>query len=162
PAAANRLTIQTQPSSTATAGVPFAAQPVIRIEDQFGNLRSSDSSTVVTATRTLGSGTLQGATNLTAASGVVTFTNLSHNVANTINLNFTSGSLSNAVSSNIVVSAAAFTKLQVLAPGEAAAPGTGSGKSGSPAAQSAGTAFNVTVNAVDAFWNLVSTNDSVG
>jgi hypothetical protein len=47
--AAGRLIVQTQPSSSAVAGVAFAQQPQIRIEDQYGNLRSSDNSTVVTA-----------------------------------------------------------------------------------------------------------------
>src|SRR5207237_9630398 len=50
-AAASKLVIQTQPSATATAGVVFAQQPVIRIEDQFGNLLTADNSTVVTAAR---------------------------------------------------------------------------------------------------------------
>src|SRR5205823_14966585 len=50
---------------------------------------------------------------------------------------------------------------QLLVPGELAAPGSATGKSGSPIAQTAGTAFNVTVSAVDANWNLVSTNDTV-
>src|SRR5213079_2851267 len=37
------------------------------------------------------------------------------------------------------------------------------GKTGTPAAQSAGTPFNVTVNAVDANWNPVTTiTDTVG
>src|SRR5213078_2809832 len=44
-AAGSRLTIATQPSATATAGVAFSQQPVVRIEDQFGNLMSSDNST---------------------------------------------------------------------------------------------------------------------
>jgi hypothetical protein len=39
PAAASKLTIQRQPSANATAGVPFAQQPIIRVEDAFGNLR---------------------------------------------------------------------------------------------------------------------------
>src|SRR6185369_13487722 len=78
PAAASRLTIQTQPSATASAGTLFVQQPVIRIEDPFGNLRSSDSSTVVTASRGAGSGTLQGTTSRTALNGVVSFNNLSH------------------------------------------------------------------------------------
>src|SRR5207237_4082122 len=43
-----------------------------------------------------------------------------------------------------------------LGPGEAAAPGTASGKTGAPTARTAGTAFSVTVNAVDANWNLVT------
>src|SRR5439155_26567064 len=49
PAAASKLVIQTQPSATATAAVNFAQQPVILIEDQFGNVLTSDNSTVVTA-----------------------------------------------------------------------------------------------------------------
>src|SRR5207245_1462928 len=64
---------------------------------------------------------------------------------------------------SLTVNSGAFTKLQILAPGETAAPGSAAGKTGSPAAQTAGTAFNVTVNAVDANWNLVGTvADTVG
>ena len=48
------------------------------------------------------------------------------------------------------------TKLQVLMPGETAAPGTASGRTGTPTAQTAGVPFNVTVNAVDNYWNLVN------
>jgi len=162
-AAAGRLIVQSQPSSTAVAGVGFAQQPQIRIEDQYGNLRSSDNSTVVTATRSAGSGTLQGSLSATAVNGVATFANLSHNVANTINLSFSSSGLTNATSANIVVSPAAFTQLQLLAPGETAGPGSASGKTGTPSAQIVGIGFGVTVNAVDAFWNLVNTvSDTVG
>src|SRR5262249_35091412 len=56
-------------------------------------------------------------------------------------------------SATIPVNPALFAKLQLLAPGENAAPGSVSGKTGSPTTQAAGTAFNVTVNAVDANWN---------
>jgi hypothetical protein len=45
-----------------------------------------------------------------------------------------------------------FTKLQVLMPGESAAPGTVSGKVGSPDPQTVSNAFNVIVNAVDDNW----------
>src|SRR5205823_6383734 len=86
-------------------------QPVLRIEDQFGNLRSTDNSTVVSAARTAGSGTLQGSTNIIAANGVVSFTNLSHNVATNITLTFSSGSLSNATSTIMAVAPASINKL---------------------------------------------------
>ena len=49
-----------------------------------------------------------------------------------------------------------YTKLQVLLPGEAAAPGTGTGKSGSPVGQTVGVPFSVTVRACDSTWNLVT------
>ncbi|HLH56544.1 MAG TPA: hypothetical protein VKY92_23365 [Verrucomicrobiae bacterium] len=48
------------------------------------------------------------------------------------------------------------TKLQILLPGETAAPGTLTGKTGTPTAQANGVAFNVTVNAVDANWNVIN------
>src|SRR5207244_2534674 len=162
-AAASRLTIQTQPPSTATAGVIFAPQPVLRIEDQFGNLRSSDSSTIVTAARGAGTGTLQGTTTATASGGVASFSSLNYPVAQTMTVVFSSGSLSNATSLNVLVGAGAFAKLQLLAPGESAAPGTASGKTGTPLAQIVATTFNVTVNAVDANWNaLTNASDTVG
>src|SRR5262249_51870698 len=124
PAAASRLTIATQPSTNAVAGVAFAQQPVVRIEDQFGNLRSSDNSSAVSVARGTGTGSLQGSTNLTAVGGVVAFTNLSYNIAETITLAFGASGLTGATSSNIVVNPAAFTQLQLLLPGETAAPGT--------------------------------------
>src|SRR5439155_11516863 len=47
---------------------------------------------------------------------------------------------------------------QLLLPGETAAPGTATGKTGTPTAPTAGTAISsgITVNAVDANWNIVS------
>ena len=54
-----------------------------------------------------------------------------------------------------------FEKLQVLMPGEAAAPNTPTGKTGTPDAQSVGVPFNITVNAVDSFWNVVKSTDTI-
>lgn len=48
-----------------------------------------------------------------------------------------------------------FSRLQILLPGETAAPGTASGKTGTPGAQTAGVPFLVTVNACDDTWTLV-------
>ena len=49
PAAAAALVVHTQPSSSATAGVAFVTQPVIYEEDQYGNVETGDSNTVVSA-----------------------------------------------------------------------------------------------------------------
>jgi hypothetical protein len=111
PAAANKLAVQTQPSATATAGVTFAQQPVIRVEDQFGNLISDDNTSEVTATRAAGSGALQGATTLTASGGVVIYTNLSHNVANNITIEFTRTGLTPVTSDLIAINPATATHL---------------------------------------------------
>ena len=50
-----------------------------------------------------------------------------------------------------------FSRLQVLLPGETAAPGTPSGKTGTPTAQTAGIPFYATVRACDSTWTLVPT-----
>src|SRR4030095_12699527 len=117
--AASNLTIQTQPSATAIAGVAFAQQPILQVRDQFGNLRSTangvSDSTVVSAARNAGSGTLQGTTSRTALNGLVTFTNLSHNVATNITLSFSASGLSGTNSSIIAVSHAIANQL-VFAP----------------------------------------------
>src|SRR5262249_12527973 len=74
----------------------------------------------------------------------------------------TSGdTLGPAISSPFNVVAGAFAHLQVLMPGETAALGATSGKTGSPTPQTANTALIVTVNAVDANWNPINTNDTV-
>ena len=73
---ANRIVIHTEPSTTATAGQAFSTQPVIYEEDQFGNVITTDNSTVVTASVSSGPSPLQGTTSVTMTGGVATFTNL--------------------------------------------------------------------------------------
>ncbi len=113
PTTASQLVIHTQPSSTATAGVAFAAQPVIYEEDQYGNLETADNTTVVTAALNTGSGPLQGTLTATVSGGIATFTNLSDNKAETITLKFTSGVLASATSTNIVVSPTTASQLVI-------------------------------------------------
>src|SRR5262249_27228454 len=74
----------------------------------------------------------------------------------------TDGSKTANTSPSVTVNAGAFVKLQVLVPGETAAPGTATGKTGTPTAAGSGTAFNVIINSVDANWNLVSSTPTVG
>src|SRR5207248_11190482 len=52
--------------------------------------------------------------------------------------------------------------LQILLPGDTAAPGTTSGKTGTPSPVIAGTTFtNLWVAAVDTLWNIVPTNATI-
>src|SRR5206468_1618284 len=158
-----QLAIQTQPSTTATAGVLFAQQPVILVEDASGNLVATDNGRVITVARGTGTGTLQGTLTATTVNGMATFANLSYNLAETITLNFTATGLTNVTSANVMVGTGPFSKLQLLVPGETAAPGTSSGKTGTPSGQTVGGSFPVTVNAVDAQWNRLNTvSDTVG
>ena len=97
---ATSLVIQTQPPATVTAGVVFSPPAVVRLQDAFGNLVTSDSSTVVTATRNAGTAALQGTTSVTAVNGLATFSNLCYNKAETITIDFGSGSLTGTTSGN--------------------------------------------------------------
>ncbi len=111
-AAASKLAITTEPSSTATTGVAFATQPVVAEEDTFGNVITTDSTHTVTAARgSVGTGTLQGSNlTVTLSSGVATFSGLSYNVAETMNIAFsTNAGAFTATSNNVVVSGAAGT-----------------------------------------------------
>ncbi len=54
-----------------------------------------------------------------------------------------------------------YTKLQVLMPGETNAPGTTTGKTGTPTAQTVGAPVQVTVNAVDNSWHIVNSSDTI-
>jgi hypothetical protein len=136
---------------------------VIRVEDAAGNLATSDNGRVITVARSLGTAALQGTLTATTVNGLATFNNLSYNLAEPISLNFTATGLTNVTSGNVVVSTGPFSKLQLLVPGESAAPGSASGKTGTPSGQTVGISFPVAVNAVDAQWNLVNTvSDTVG
>ncbi|UCE03726.1 MAG: hypothetical protein JSW67_05940 [Candidatus Latescibacterota bacterium] len=54
-----------------------------------------------------------------------------------------------------------YTQLQVLLPGESAAPGTGTGKLGTPDAQTVGIPFDIRVRACDDSWNTVTSISDV-
>ena len=161
PAAASKLVIATQPSSTATAGVAFAQQPVLYVKDNYGNLCNTNST--VTATRSAGAGTLLGTTNVAAVGGVVTYANLAHPYATNITIQFSGPGLTSTNSSSIAVNTNTYSKLLVLAPGQIHAPGTSTGVGGTATAQTAGTAFAVKVLASDAYGNLIKTvTDTIG
>ena len=143
PAAASKLSIQTQPSGSTTAGQPFTTQPVIREEDQYGNLETGDNSTVITVSLAGGTGPLAGTA--TVSGGVATFTGLTDDTAETITLKFTGPGLTSATSKPIAVVAAPATQLVVTT-----AP---------PNPIIAGQAFVLVVAAEDQF-NNVDTNYS--
>jgi hypothetical protein len=71
---AAQIAITTEPSSTAQAGIAFPGQPVVAIQDQFGNVVASSAN--VTAAIASGAGALGGTTVVAAVGGVATFTDL--------------------------------------------------------------------------------------
>ncbi len=140
PAAADRLVILTQPSSTATAGQAFGIQPVIEEEDQYGNRESSDDSTVVTATVAAGTASLTGTVTATVSGGVATFTSLAEDIAGTFSIAFQGGNLNPVTANPTTVSPAAATQLVVT--------------SQPPSSLTAGQTFTMVVSAEDPYGNV--------
>jgi hypothetical protein len=148
------------------AGTAFSV--VVESQDASSGTANVTSDTGFTLSRNTGTGTLGGTVTGTIPSGShsVTVTGVTWNTASTgvsLTATQTSGTptLTAGNSATFTVTGS-FTKLQILVPGETAAPWTTSGKTGTPTAQTAGAAFAVTVNAVDANWNVVSSTHTVG
>ena len=80
PGVANKLSFTTQPAGSNTAGVVFATQPVITVQDTVGNTVTS-SNFSVSISITSGTGTsgavLSGNTTVTAVNGIAAFSGLS-------------------------------------------------------------------------------------
>jgi hypothetical protein len=139
PAGASQLAFVQQPS-TATAGQAISPAVVVDVEDAYGNLVSSNSSTV---TVTLSSGTFAGGSatvSATASGGVATFSALTIDKASSYTLTATDGSLAPAVSAHFSVTPAAASRFIL----------TG------PSSVSAGVPFSLTLTVEDAYGNVVT------
>ena len=113
---AYQLAITTQPVAGQTA-LALTTQPVVEVQDFYGNRVIGDNTTVVTAAISSGAnGTLAGARSLTAVNGVVTFTDLALTGTPSVNykLAFTSSPLVAANSNNFTVVAGAPTQLAII------------------------------------------------
>lgn len=98
--AANKLGITQQPTAPASNGAVLAQQPVVVIQDQYGNTVTSSSDTVTAA---VGSGTwtIGGTASVSADGGVATFTNLTATSAAAVTgatINFSSTGLTGITS----------------------------------------------------------------
>lgn len=111
PSVPTSLVIKTQPSATSVAGVPFATEPVIQVNDQYDNLYTNTAGLMITAARVAGNGDLQGTTAIEAIEGVASFSGLFHTVANEITIGFSATGLVSAVSQTVTVSPAAADRL---------------------------------------------------
>ena len=110
PAAANRLVFTQTPGST-VAGVLFAPQPQVTVQDQYGNTVTTDTSDVTIAV-TGGTTTVTGCLNTKAATGgVATFSGCTITKAGTYTLTANDGLLISAESSSFTISPADANKL---------------------------------------------------
>jgi trimeric autotransporter adhesin len=149
PGSAAKLAFTQQPSASSVAGQPFASQPRVAVQDQYGNLVTS-ATNPVTLALTSGTGTpgavLACATNpLAAQGGVAAFTGCNVNlVGSGYTLTASSGQLTPAVSGAFAITAAAPASIVIV--------------SGSEQSATVNTAFGqpLVARVADAFGNVVS------
>jgi hypothetical protein len=156
--AASKLAFITSAFTNAAGAV--SGTVTVQRQDQYGNAVTAEAARTVTLTSSSSgtitfspSSSLTIATNSSSASFTYTDTKVG---TPTLTAASTSPSTLNSATQLETIVAGTFVKLQILVPGETAAPGTGTGKTGTPSTQTAATPFNVTVNAVDANWNPVN------
>ena len=139
-AAASKVAFGQQPTNT-VAGVAISPAVTARILDAFDNLTTSTANVTVAIGTNPSSGTLSGTATVAAVSGVATFSTLSLDKAGTgYTLAASSSGLTGATSSSFNIIPAAATHFAVSAPANAVA----------------GTSFNFTVTALDAFDNTAT------
>ncbi len=142
------------------AAIPAGTAISIRVNavDNYWNVVSNTHNITLTTDNV--NATMPAAANL--VNGTRNFTGVTLRTIGAATITATNNTVAGNLVSNVNVVAGAFVKLQLLLPGETAAPGTITGKTGAPTARVAGVPFSVTVNAVDAAWNIITTvNDAV-
>lgn len=115
--AASQLVITTQPTAPATDGGSLVAQPVVKIEDQYGNIETGSSASV-TAAASGTTYTLGGTTSVNASSGVVTYSGLTAyqaGGATGATITFSSSGLTSATSGSFNIPAATAPTLTAAA-----------------------------------------------
>jgi uncharacterized repeat protein (TIGR03803 family) len=138
---ANQLVFAQQPNASTVAGQSIGTIHV-DVEDQYGNLVTTDNSTVTLSS----SATLNGTTTATASGGVATFSGLSIDQAGSYTLMATDSSATTATSNLFAITPAAASQL-VFAQ--------------QPTNTTVGAALNtITVNVEDQYGNLVTNNQS--
>ena len=104
---ATQLAVETQPAHLTTeaiAGVVFSTQPQVSVQDQWGNIvTADDTTTIYAATGSVGSGNLLGTLSATVSNGVASFSGLNYQIAEDMNIAFTSGDLTGVTSDNLAV-----------------------------------------------------------
>ncbi len=117
-AAPSQLAIRTQPSSAGTAGVLLGTQPVISVEDTYGNVVSNITDVITVSQVANGnlSGTGANLLQTTAVAGTATFSGLYVTNSGTSQVTFADGTLSlTANSANIAVTPNVPFSMAVLA-----------------------------------------------
>ncbi|MGD1277402.1 MAG: hypothetical protein ABR964_09280 [Tepidisphaeraceae bacterium] len=145
PAAAAKVVYVQQPTNTA-AGSSISPAVTVDVEDPYGNLVATDSSSVTLSVQS-GPGSLSGTLIVAASGGVATFSGLSSDTAGNYTLTAADGSLTSATSNSFTISPASAAKVAFAQQPT----NTTDGSTISPA---------VTVDVEDPYGNLVTTDNS--
>jgi hypothetical protein len=114
PAAASNLAITRSPT-TGTAGQALSPSMEVAVEDAFGNVVTSNTSTITLIVNSGPDGFASGSTvNVAAVNGVATFSNLLCDRTGSYVIGASDGSLTKAVSASITIAPAAASKLVIL------------------------------------------------
>ena len=116
PGAAAKLAIVTQPSSTAESGQALATQPVVRLDDAYGNSVAQGGIQVTASVTNDDKGrTLSGNIVATDANGLARFSSLTiTGAAGTISLTFSAPNIASVASTSVTLNAA--TQLKAIGP----------------------------------------------
>ncbi len=110
--AATKLAMVTQPTAPLSNGAALNAQPVVRIQDQYGNTTTSTAS--VTATVGSGTWTLGGTSSIAGVAGTATFSGLTATSAAAVTgatIDFASSGLTGISSNSFIIVAPAVASL---------------------------------------------------
>jgi hypothetical protein len=113
--AKSKLVFTTQPSSTAVINTDFATKPVVKVEDQFGNVVTSDTSSLIANAAvmsdqacggTAGSGSLSStpASGSSVSAGVLSYTAMQYSKGEAIKICASSSGLTSALSTTVSLS----------------------------------------------------------
>jgi hypothetical protein len=106
-ATAARLAMVTEPSTTLGTGALLQVQPVVEVQDAFGNRARSVVLPVTAALPQGSTQTLTGTSTVLSAEGVATFTDLTVNGTGNVQLHFTAAGLAEATSATFNVASGA-------------------------------------------------------
>src|SRR5439155_23836160 len=135
-----------------SSGVNAGASFNVTVNAVDGNWNGVRTNGTVAITSTDANATVPVNTALVAGTKTLSVTFRTAGSATVTASDSTNPSIPSSASPSITVNVGAVAKLQILLPGETAVPGSASGKSGTPTAQTAGTAIaiGIVVRAVDA------------
>jgi len=152
-------------SATGKTGTPLAQAAgtsfSVSVRSVDANWNPIPTNDVVHVTCTDTNATLPADTVLSSGAASISLTLRTAGARTVTTSDVTHPGILSSTSATLTLTPGAFTQLQLLVPGERSVPGTVTGKTGAALNQTSSVPFTVTVNGVDANWNLINTNHTI-